>query len=237
LRFGIESAYVHFVCNQNDITVTDFLGIQHPLKVATSFSLPIMPADEIAAFYLTHHLARFKRLKLKVNAEHAHDLLQALTAVSSQPLIIDANEGWTNPEALIAFMQELKPYNIDAIEQPMPAGMEAEYVHVKKHAPFLLIADESVCHHADFHTLQHQFHGINMKLMKAGGYLNGLRLLNEAVKHDMHTMVGCMIETSLGISSAMNLCAGIEFVDLDGFMIVKDEPFTMVKEANGELSL
>jgi L-Ala-D/L-Glu epimerase len=236
LRFGIESAFVHYISNQNGITVTDFLGIQHPLKVSTSFSLPIMPADEVAAFYRTHNLARFKRLKLKVNAEHAHDLLQALTAVSPQPLIVDANEGWTNPEELIAFMQELKPYNIDAIEQPMPAGMEAEYVNVKKHSPFLLIADESVCHHADFHTLQHQFHGINMKLMKAGGYLNGLRLLNEAVKHDMHTMVGCMIETSLGISSAMNLCAGVEFVDLDGFMIVKDEPFGLVKEDQGELA-
>jgi L-alanine-DL-glutamate epimerase-like enolase superfamily enzyme len=235
LRFGIESAYVHYTCNKKGISVTDFLGIKPPSPLTTSFSLPIMPADEVATFYRTHHLSRFKRLKLKVNAEYAHDLLQALSAVTSQPLIVDANEGWTNPEELITFLHELKTYNIDVIEQPMPAGMEAEYVHVKKHSPFLLIADESVCHHADFEALQHQFHGINMKLMKAGGYINGLRLLNGAVKHKMHTMVGCMIETSLGISSAMNLCAGIEFVDLDGFMIVKDEPFGLVKEHNGEL--
>lgn len=237
LRFGIESAYIHYTCAKNGISVTDFLGIQHPVNVSTSFSLPIMPADEIAAFYRTHNLARFKRLKLKVNAEYAHDLLQALTAVSAQPLIIDANEGWTNPEELISFLNELKAYNIDVIEQPMPAGMDAEYTYVKKHSPFLLIADESVCHHADFETLQHQFHGINMKLMKAGGYINGLYLLNEAVKHNMHTMVGCMIETSLGISSAMNLCSGIEFVDLDGFMIVKDEPFGLVREKNGVLAV
>jgi L-alanine-DL-glutamate epimerase-like enolase superfamily enzyme len=74
-----------------------------------------------------------------------------------------------------------------------------------------------------------------MKLMKAGGYINGLRLLNEAVKHNMHTMVGCMIETSLGISSAMNVCAGVKFIDLDGFLIIKDEPFGIIEENKGQL--
>ncbi len=237
LRFGIESAYIHFLCNQQNTSICEYLKIEQPTTVATSFSLPIMPADEIASFYHTHHLARFSRLKLKVNAEYAHDLLQALTKVTNQPLIIDANEGWKNPEALINFLHELKAYNIDIIEQPMPAGMDDEYEHVKKHSPFLLIADESVCHHANFETLQHQFHGINMKLMKAGGYINGLRLLQEARKNGMHTMVGCMIETSLGISSAMHLCHQVAFTDLDGFMIIKNKPFNLIKEDNGLLSL
>jgi L-alanine-DL-glutamate epimerase-like enolase superfamily enzyme len=235
LRFGIESAYIHFRCAQTGESISNYLGVQAPTEVFTSFSLPIMPADEIATFFHTHNLARFKRLKLKVNAESAHELLKALSAVSKQPLIIDANEGWKNPEELIPFLNALKPYNIEVIEQPMPAGMDDEYAFVKTQSPYPLIADESVCDHADFETLQHQFHGINMKLMKAGGYINGLRLLNEAVKHNMHTMVGCMIETSLGISSAMHLCSGVDFVDLDGFMIIKDEPFGLVAENSGML--
>jgi L-alanine-DL-glutamate epimerase-like enolase superfamily enzyme len=235
LRFGIESAYIHFRCVQSGESVCDYLGIQHPTIIATSFSLPIMPADEIAAFYKQHHLERFTRLKLKVNAEYAHDLLQALSKVTRQPLIIDANEGWKNPDELLSFLNELTPYNIDIIEQPMPAGLDAEYTYVKKQSPFLLIADESICNHANFEQLKHQFHGINMKLMKAGGYINGLRLLNEAVKHNMHTMVGCMIETSLGISSAMNVCAGVKFIDLDGFLSIKDEPFGIIEENKGQL--
>ena len=235
LRFGIESAYIHFRCAQTGESICNYLGVQAPTEVFTSFSLPIMPVNEIASFYQTYNLARFKRLKLKVNAESAHELLSALSTVSKQPLIIDANEGWKNPEELIPFLHALKPYNIEVIEQPMPAGMDDEYAFVKKQSPYPLIADESVCDHADFATLQHQFHGINMKLMKAGGYINGLRLLNEAVKHNMRTMVGCMIETSLGISSAMHLCSGVEFVDLDGFMIIKDEPFGLVAENSGML--
>lgn len=237
LRFGIESAYIHLLCARIGESVSRFLSIQTPQQVHTSFSLPIMPVDDIAIFYQTHHLARFKRLKLKVNAESAHELLGALSKVSNQPLIVDANEGWKDPEELIRFLHALKPYPIDIIEQPMPAGMDDAYRYVKTQSPYPLIADESVCDHADFESLQHQFHGINMKLMKAGGYLNGLRLLNEATKHHMRTMVGCMIETSLGISSAMHLCSGVEFVDLDGFMIVKDEPFGLVNEENGILKL
>jgi L-alanine-DL-glutamate epimerase-like enolase superfamily enzyme len=236
LRFGIESAYIHWECLKHGKSIYDYLKITPPAEVYTSFSLPIMPAEDIAAFYKKYDLARFKRLKLKVNADQAHDLLQAITSISSQPLIIDANEGWKDPDQLLSFLQELKAYNIDIIEQPMPAGMDEEYAYVKKQSPFILIADESVCDHADFEQLKHQFHGINMKLMKAGGYLNGLRLLNEARKHEMRTMVGCMVETSLGISSALHLCAGVEFTDLDGFMIVKNEPFGMVEENNGKLT-
>jgi len=235
LRFGIESAYIHWECAKKGLSIYRYLGVAQPEELYTAFSLPIMPAGDIAGFYSTYNLARFKRLKLKVNADQAHELLQAITAISNQPLIIDANEGWKDPDQLLSFLHELKPYNIAIIEQPMPAGMDAEYTYVKKQSPFILMADESVCDHADFEQLKTQFHGINMKLMKAGGYLNGLRLLNEAKKHQMRTMVGCMIETSLGISSAMHLCAGVEFVDLDGFMIVKDEPFEMIEETNGRL--
>jgi L-alanine-DL-glutamate epimerase-like enolase superfamily enzyme len=237
LRFGIESAYIHWKCAKNKRSVAAYLGITEPTEVSTSFSLPIMPSEDIAGFYNQYNLKRFKRLKLKVNAEQAHDLLQAITTVTNQPLIVDANEGWKDPDTLLSFLHELKPYNIALIEQPMPAGMDAEYAYVKNQSPFVLMADESVCDHADFDQLKHQFHGINMKLMKAGGYLNGMRLLHEANKHNMRTMVGCMIETSLGISSAMHLCTGVEFVDLDGFMIVKDEPFGIVKENEGNLTL
>lgn len=235
LRFGIESAYVHYWCHKHNQEVCTFLGIQKPMSLATSFSLPIMPTNEIAAFYEQYQLNRFSRLKLKVNAEQSHELLSTLCGITKQPLIVDANEGWKNPDELIRFLETLKPYPIDIIEQPMPAGMVEEYKLVKKHSPFPLVADESMCDHADFEELKWQFHGVNMKLMKAGGYVNGLRLLNEAVKHHMRTMVGCMIETTLGISSAMNLCSGIEFTDLDGFMIIKNEPYQLVKEENGKL--
>jgi L-alanine-DL-glutamate epimerase-like enolase superfamily enzyme len=235
-RFGIESAYIHYWCAKHQQTVSDYLGVQLPPPLATAFSLPIMKTTAIADFFSNYQLSKFDKIKIKVNAEQAHDLLNALTAVCNKPLIIDANEGWKDPEELIRFLETLKPYPIEMIEQPMPAAMDEAYTHVKKHSPFKLFADESVCAEANFEQLKLRFDGINMKLMKAGGYLNGLYLLKEARRHGMKTMVGCMVETSLGISSAMQLCNNINIVDLDGFLIIKDEPFNLVKEEAGKLS-
>ena len=71
--------------------------------------------------------------------------------------------------------------------------------------------------------------------MKAGGYLKGIEILKSAKDNSLKTMVGCMVETSIGISSAMHLCEGVNYIDLDGFLIIKEEPFNNIKEQNGQL--
>ncbi len=237
LRFGIESAYIHYMCHAEQVDIYTFLGIQSPGPLHTSFSLPIMEVGAIEKFYNDNHLQRFARLKIKVNAETADELLHEVNRVTKQPLIIDGNEAWKDPDAVLAFMETLRPCNVALMEQPMPAGMEAEYKYLKPQSPYLLFGDESICDEMEVESIAQQFHGVNMKLMKAGGYLNGLRILNETVKHNLQTMIGCMVETTLGISSAIHLCAGVQFVDLDGFLIVKEEPFGLVKEEEGVLSI
>ena len=84
--------------------------------------------------------------------------------------------------------------------------------------------------------LRLMFDGINVKLMKAGGYLNALRLLKEAKAAGMKTMIGCMVETTLAISSGLNLCSLADYADLDSFLVVKNEPYKLAKEENGILS-
>ena len=235
LRFAIESAYIHFICQQQGISVSKFLGVPLPAQVATSFSLPIMDPALIPDFIRLHQLNRFPSLKVKVNQEEGLDLVRQVAASSIRPLIIDANEAWHNPDELLRFMEQLQPFPIAFIEQPMPAEQVSEYVYLKPLSPYEVFADESVTNRADFNQLQQQFHGINMKLMKAGGYLNGLRILEETRRHKLKTMVGCMVETSLGIWSAMQLCQGVSHADLDGFLILKDEPFGIVQEQEGKL--
>lgn len=237
LRFGIESAYIHMLCYAEQTDIYTFFNLQRPAELHTSYSLPIMEVSQIEDFYMQNRLSRFRHLKIKINADNALDMLHEVARLTDKPLIIDANEAWKDPDALLVFLESLKPFNIELIEQPMPAGMETEYRYIRSRSPFLLMADESICATADFEAISQQFHGINMKLMKAGGYLNGIHLLSEARKHGLHTMVGCMIETTLGIASAMHLCTGVEFIDLDGFLVVKDEPFGLVTEHDGRLLL
>ena len=235
LRFAIESAYIHYICQQKGMTVSDFLGVSMPAGVPTTFTLPIMDPGLVADFILKHDLNRFASLKVKVNREEGLDLVKEAAAASSVPLIVDANEAWTDPDDLLEYLQALKPYQISFIEQPLPAASKEEYIYLKKKSPYRLFADESVTNQADFELLKKQFHGVNMKLMKAGGYLNGLRILEETRRNGLQTMVGCMVETSLGIWSAMQLCHGINHADLDGFLVLKDEPFGIVQERAGEL--
>jgi L-alanine-DL-glutamate epimerase-like enolase superfamily enzyme len=147
--------------------------------------------------------------------------------------MIDANEAWTNVEALIAFIESIEKLPILFVEHPMPAALEAEYRHLKKHSKLPIMADESVLAEPNFDAIAQQFHGVNMKLMKAGSYQNGVRILQEARKRNMLCMVGCMVESTLGIKSAWDLCALADYADLDGCLIVDNEPYHLLHEEGG----
>jgi L-alanine-DL-glutamate epimerase-like enolase superfamily enzyme len=234
LRFGIESAYTHYLCQKQGIRPAGFFGLETAERIPTSFSVPILEISEIKDFI--EPLGRFASLKIKVNQETALPMVNEVVRHSGQALRIDGNEAWDNVDALLNFIRQIGSYNIEFIEQPMPSKFTEEYEYLKKHCPFDLIADESIEDKADFTALKKQFHGVNMKLMKAGGYLNGLRILQEARQNGLKTMIGCMIETSLGIYSAMNLAKGVDYLDLDGFLIIREDPFKLVREYNGLLS-
>lgn len=235
LRFGIESAFVHYLCKRNNTTIYQLLNIQAPVLMNTAYTLPIMEIGRIGEFIKVNNLSRFKYIKIKVNHEEGLDTIREASKYIPQPLMVDANEDWKNVEDMIRFMEQIKKYTIQFIEQPLPASFEEEYLYLKKYSLFELIADESIIATADFSVLKKQFDGVNMKLMKAGGYLNGLAILNTARKHGLKTMIGCMVETSVGISSAMHLCYGLDYIDLDGSLILKNEPFGLLKESEGQL--
>jgi L-alanine-DL-glutamate epimerase-like enolase superfamily enzyme len=233
LKSGIESAFVHAYCQHHQLDFFSFLNLEKPKYVSSCYTLPIMEPQEIKGFYDTYALQRFAFLKVKVNNEEALDMISALCVISKQAIMIDANEAWKDVEALIQFLPKLKKYPIEFVEQPLPAQMVNEYIYLKKQSVLPIMGDESVLNEPDFDSLEKQFHGVNMKLMKAGGYLNGIRILQEAKKRNMKTMIGCMVETTLGIKSAWNLCSLAQYADLDGCLIVDKEPFKLLREESG----
>jgi L-alanine-DL-glutamate epimerase-like enolase superfamily enzyme len=235
LRFAIESAFVHYLCNRNNISIFELLKIPKPSNIYTSYTIPIIPVSEVKDFLDKHNLHRFKSIKIKINIEGL-ELVNEVAKHYKGPLMIDANEAWKDVDDLLKFMEKLKKYPIEFIEQPLPYDLIQEYIYLKKHSPYILIGDESITNKADFDILVQQFHGVNMKLMKAGGYLNGVQILQNARKYSMKTMIGCMIETTLGISSGMNLCGLCDYADLDGHFVIDKEPFQLVEESDGMLS-
>ncbi|OON68810.1 dipeptide epimerase [Hymenobacter sp. CRA2] len=240
LRFAIESAYVHYLAQRRGQSVPALLGVPPPLPaVGTAFTLPIMEPGAVQAFIERHGLARFPLLKVKVNQAAGAELLREVARLlPGRPVLVDGNEAWTDADALLGFIEEVQAIprlNVQLLEQPLPAACADDYRYLRPRSPWPLIADESVTDAADFADIARQFHVLNMKLMKAGGYLNGIRLLNEARAHGLRTMVGCMVETSLGIWSALQVSGLCEICDLDGLLIVRHEPFGVVTEADGRL--
>ncbi len=231
LKFGIESAFTHFLCKMQNKSIHEFFNLDKPQNIQTSFSVPIMEIGEIESFLKP--IANYEVLKIKVNKETGTDMLREIAKHSQQRLRIDGNEAWDNVDDLMKFLETLPSNPVEFLEQPMPASKKDDYRELFKRTNHILIADESVEDVADFAELTSMFHGINMKLMKTGSYLTGINLLKEAKRHKMKTMIGCMVETSLGINSAYELASLGDFLDLDGFLLLKNDPFLLLKEENG----
>ncbi len=235
LRFGLESVFISYFAKKSVQSISDFLGLPPAITTSTSFSMPIMPVAEIKDYLAP--LARFQSLKIKVDADTGEDMLREIRKHTSAKLRVDANEGWKDLNSFMRFQETLKGMNIELIEQPFPSSMSAEYKELKKHTPYKLLADESIEDVGDFSELATQFHAVNIKLMKTGSLVKARDLLKEAKKHNLEAMMGCMIETTIGISYGMLFTGMVEYVDLDGFLLVKDEPFHLVSEKEGLLSL
>lgn len=237
LRFAIESAYVHYCCAKEKKSVSEYFGLATPGIRDTSYTIPIMPIEKLADYFKQYNPERFKYIKLKVNGENLIEFVREIRRLCSNPLMIDANEAYTNPDQLLIDIEKTGEKGIEFIEQPFPSGFTSEYQYLKPKSPFPIFADESITDAADFEILATCFHGINVKLMKAGGYLNGIKLLQEAKKQGLKTMIGCMIETGLGISCGLQLASLADYLDLDSFLILKEDIYPFVTEKEGHLFL
>lgn len=235
LSFGLESVFISYFAKRNNQTLNEYLKIPSPKIVETSFSMPIIPVNEIAEYLAP--LSRFKSLKIKVNADTAEEMLTEIKKHTDVKLRVDANEGWSDLDTFMRFQESLQGMNIELIEQPFPSSMQQKYIELKKRTPYKILADESIEDIGDFSSLAAQFHAVNIKLMKTGSLLKARDLILEAKKYNMSAMIGCMIETSIGISYGMLFGGMVEYVDLDGFLLVKEEPFHLVSEAEGSLKL
>jgi glutamate racemase len=238
LRFGIESAFIHNMAHISEIPVTKIIGANSLSKVKTSFSLPIMEPGKIQEFIKEFNLSRFSALKLKVGGESDLEVVKEVAKHFEGPLRLDANEGWENPELVMKWLEtDLRGINIQFLEQPFKSSAHEEYLALKKISPVEIIADESVIDGEINRDLANQFHGVNIKLMKSGSYFKALNQLRAARELGMKTMVGCMIESSLGINSAMNIAYGVDYCDLDGFLILEKDPHNYVYEDGGTIFL
>ena len=140
---------------------------------------------------------------------------------------MDANEGWKTKEQALEMIEWLaSDKHVEFCEQPMPTNTpEKDLAWLKERSPLPLMADESYVTDKDFPHCAEFFHAVNVKLVKAGGISGGLNALRAARKAGLKTMLGCMIESSVLISAAAQLAELTDYLDLDGNLLISNDPF------------
>lgn len=200
-----------------------FLGLSRPEPV-TAYTLAI--ADTQTNVGEAEGLS-YPILKIKVGGTGDLETVRAVSEVSGAELWVDAN-GAFSPEEAVEVAGELKGLGVSMLEQPVPAqaGPEALKAITEAAAPVPVIADESAHTAADVLDLDGCVSGVNVKLAKSGGIRGAMEMIQSARSRGMAVMLGSMVETSLGVSPAAHLAGLADFVDLDGPLLLADDPFT-----------
>lgn len=210
------------------------LGLNPAHTPHTSFTIGIDTPEEMAKKALA---ARdYPILKIKVGTKHDLDILKAIRDVSNAVIRVDANTGWTPKEA-IKNINALAPYNIEFVEQPIAADDWAGLKLIRDNVPVPIIADESCVTAEDIPRIADCVDGINIKLMKCGGVRHALKMIHVARTHNLRIMLGCMIESSLAITAAAHLTPLVDYADLDGHLLIKNDPYIGVTVEKGKLVL
>jgi L-alanine-DL-glutamate epimerase-like enolase superfamily enzyme len=180
--------------------------------------------------------AEYPILKIKLGTDNDVEILRTIREVTDKELRVDANCGWTVKEA-IAMLPVLREYGVTVLEQPLPPDQIPGLAEISRRAKIPVVADESCRTTEDIPPLVGAVDGINIKLAKCGSLREALRMIAVARAHGMMVMVGCMIESSLGITAAAHFTPLVDIVDLDGAALLADDPFTGARIDGGQVTL
>ncbi|HVB72280.1 MAG TPA: dipeptide epimerase [Ktedonobacteraceae bacterium] len=233
-KAAVDMALYDVVGKMLNVPVYKLLGLNPAHTPHTSFTLGIDSPVNMAKKAL---LARdYPILKVKVGTKNDVANLEAIREVSSATIRVDANTAWTPKEA-IKMINALAPYNIEFVEQPVhPRDLDGLRL-VRENVPLPIIADESCVTVDDIPRVAGCVDGINIKLMKCGGIRHALKMIHVARAHHLRIMIGCMIESSLAITAAAHLTPLVDYADLDGHLLIDNDPYEGVTVVDGKLVL
>ncbi len=234
-KAALDIALMDWVTRSLHIPFFKYLGLDKSKTPITTYSIGIDTPEVIKQ--KVQEADVYPILKIKVGLDNDEEVIAAVRSVTNKPLRVDANEGWKQKEEALEKIQWLETQGVEFIEQPMPSSMLDETRWLRERVNIPIIADESVKNARDIPKLAAAFDGINIKIMKSGGLQEALRMIWLAKSLGMKIMLGCMVESSVAISAAANLSPLVDYADLDGNLLIKNDPFTGVKVEKGKLIL
>ncbi len=234
-KAAIDIALMDWTGQKLGVPIYRLFGLDPKDAPVTTFSIGI-DTPEITR-QKVREAGPFPVLKVKVGLANDEATIQAVRSVTDKPLRVDANEGWTDKEVAVRKIEWLAKRGVEFIEQPMPAQMTEETAWVRKRVSIPVIADEACRHAEDIPKLAGAYDGVNIKLDKAGGILEGHRMIQLAKALGLKTMLGCMICSSVSATAAAHLSPLVDYADLDGNLLIANDPYQGVEVRNGKLIL
>ena len=233
-RAALSAALHDLAGKRLAIPVYRMWGLNPCTAPKSTFTIGLDTPEGIRAKVL--EAEQYPILKVKLGTDRDIEILQAIRSATSKEVRVDANCGWT-VKGTIRMLPVLEEFGVTVLEQPLPPEDLDGLAAVTAQSDIPVIADESCVTSLDIPALVGKVDGINIKLAKCGSLREALRMIAIARAHGLMVMVGCMIESSLGITAAAHLAPLVDIVDLDGAALLANDPFIGAGIDGGQLTL
>ncbi len=232
---AVDAALHDWVGRRLGVPVWRLLGLSRP-RVRTAFTIGVAEPAEIAPALDEALAAGFDVLKVKIGVAHDDQTLATIRGRFAGPLLLDANGAWT-PDTAADHLRDLWRYRPELVEQPLAPGNAAHMGVLRRNGRFPLFVDEDCQRPADVVRLAGSVDGVNIKLNKCGGIRQALRMIALARELGLKVMVGCFVSSSLAIAPALAIASLADFADLDGALLLAEDPFAGISRDGAMLSL
>jgi L-alanine-DL-glutamate epimerase-like enolase superfamily enzyme len=212
-------------------------GLDPARTPVTSFTIGIDTPEIVRQKTREADVYKVLKVKLGRGSDTDRELINAIRDVTDKPITVDANQGWRERDEALRMIEWLAPRGVVFIEQPMPKEQLDDTAWLRERSPLPLIADENVQRLADVRKCAGAFHGVNLKLMKCTGLREAHKMIVLARALGLKVMLGCMTETSCAISAAAQLSPLVDWADLDGAVLIKNDLFDGATIVDGKVTL
>lgn len=212
-------------------------GLDPSRSITSSFTIGLDDPEVMADNAREAVADGYTVLKTKLGTDHDSAIVEAVRNAAPEARIrVDANEAWTPREA-VGMSETLAAHDIEFLEQPVPATDTEGLRFVSEHAHLPIAVDESCVTPTDVPEVADRSDIVVVKLMKCGGPLEALKLIHTARAHDLEIMLGCMVETNAAIAAACHLTPLVDYADLDGSLLLADDPYDGIRMRGGTIDL
>jgi L-alanine-DL-glutamate epimerase-like enolase superfamily enzyme len=234
-KSSLDIALFDWVGKKSDLPVYRLLGLDPEDTPITSFTIGIDEPGPTRQKVL--EAEPFPILKIKMGLASDEMSMAAVRDVTQKRIRVDVNEGWKDKETALRKIRWLETQGVEFVEQPMPADMIEETRWLRSRVRLPIFADEAALNAQSLPPLVGAYDGVNIKLDKCGGIQEALRMIHVADSLGLKTMLGCMVASSVNITAAAHLSPLVDYADLDGNLLVSNDPYRGVTVRNGKLIL